>query len=851
LFNNRQEFISAAASEKITLATVEAKKRLYVFSGPTTNVYSKIVPNFVAQLKQDDQALVQMSSENLTIDGTFYYDIKTSTLYARFYGDIDPKSAEIIATYRLFYSTKGLQTSNSLENVAEEVHWEGRILSSPGYKHKIGIGQSLTSLIGEGTLALANSDGEIDNIFDQYIFENQSVVVYSWNTDLDPSESRVIYRGSITNKSYNGNNVTFKIKDQTFALLDSPQLQPYTNDDNVADSVKGRYKRRVYGRVDGLRAQALDQIANGIQLTGTGFMGANTNVLIGTGTSFLTEVVQNDTIVVGTQEFSVDSVDSDTQITVGDEADFSFSGQQLLLRSERGRSLKNRTFLGAAHVCAEVTYQVVEALQFNRIQLSGTEGLIDGDFVEFSDTGERVEIKNVAPNNIVVLQQNVVLKPGVGTDVVRRPVQEVYIGSRKVNSDDFTVFNTSSGCGITFDSDTEFNLSQTKNSPLSGTFTNGSREITVSTTEVSLQDSFTAGDFVKPNFTTYSTFYKITHVTDSSLFLSENFVDPTISDTIEIKSPDYLNDESVVSLNILGKTEDGTASGVWITTAGQASKDLIAEVGITNVNTQSFIDGTEDASQLISMAIPFSFDSKSIPNVKTLTDALNKSVHSSLTLDNQLLIKYQVLNVYTDENLPVIRDHDVIDWKVSTTNGKTYKKALVKYRHTDIDLSTLQDGNAFIEFDSQFVERYIGTNKVDELDIYLYEDRDAEISAHRHLYYNSLSVSTLTVKSDLRLENSEIGDVVIMDFRRLYRRKGDNVRKKVMLITGKTIDGEKTQFEMSDLGNTFNTSSYITPNDAPDWIAADEDQKLIYGYITDNQGIVNDEEDTTGTHLIS
>ena len=228
-----------------------------------------------------------------------------------------------------------------------------------------------------------------------------------------------------------------------------------------------------------------------------------------------------------------------------------------------------------------------------------------------------------------------------------------------------------------------------------------------------------------------------------------------------------------------------------------------------------------------------------------------RSIHGSLTLDNDLQIKYQVLNVYSGETLPVIRDSDVKNWKIKTTNGKTYKTALVKYRHTDTDLSTLEDGNKFVSFESEFVSRYIGTNKVDELDIYLYEDRDAEISAHRHLYYNSLSVATATLETDLRLENIEIGQVVIVEFERLYRRKGDSVRKKTMLVSGKTVTGEQTQLELSDLGNTFNTSSYITPNDAEDWSMASSDDKLIYGYITDNQGIVNDEEDTAGTHLIS
>lgn len=850
-FVDRSEFINAANSEKITLATVEAKKRLYVFGGQTMGVYSKVVPNFLSGLKQDNQDLIPVSTTSSMAEGTFYYDIKSSTLFARFYGDVDPQTVEVIATYKLFYASKGLQTSHNLENVQNEVHWEGRIVSSPGYKHKIGIDQALTSLVGQGALSLKNEDGELDNIFDDYVFENQEVVIYSWNLDLDPSEAKVIYRGNITNKSYNGNTVQFVIKDLIFSLLDSPSLEPYTNNDTVSESVKGQYKRRVYGRVDGLQAQATDQIAEGFLLTGLGTVPANSTTLSGNGTSFLTEVVQNDTIVVGTQEFTVKSVDSDTVITLSDESDFSFAGQPMNIIPERGTTIKNRTFLGAGHICAKVTHQIVEVAQFNRVVLNDTAGLFSGDFIEFVNTGERIEIKTVAPGNLVVLRQNMVTKPAIGSDAVRQPVQEVYIGKRKVNSDDFSVFNNTSGCGIVFDSDVEFNLARPKNTIFNGTFTNGSREVTIPVSEVSLEDIFQPGDFVKPDAVTYNTFYKITHVAETSIFLSENFADPTITDTIEIKSPDYLNDESIVSLNILGRTVDGTESGEWIKTTAQVTRDLLSDNNITAVNEQSFIDANLDATQLVSMTVPFNFDSKSLPNLKTIIDALNKSTHSSLTLDNDLKLKYQVLNVYTTDDIPVIRDHDVIDWGIKTTNGKTYKTAQVKYRFSDVDLADLEPGNQFISFDSQFVKRYIGTNKVDELDIYLYEDRDAEISAHRHLYYNSLSVATMTLKTDLRLENIEIGQVVTADFRRLYRRKGDNVRKKVMLVVGKTVTGEKTTLELSDLGNTFNTSSYITPNDAPDWTAATEDEKLIYGYITDNQGIVNDEEDTAGTHLIS
>lgn len=851
-FLNRSEFIDAQSSDKITLAQIDGKARLYTFSGPTLDIYSKVVPYFVSGLQQDNTKLTAVSSLAAVVEGTFHYDVPSSTLYARFFGDIDPQTVQTIVTYRFFFGSKPVQITHDLQDISDVIDWDGRIQSAPGYKHKIGIEQDLTSLIGEGTLKLANNDGGLDDIFETIIFENQEAKIYSYNEDLKPSESRILYRGTVQNKSYNGRDITFKLKDQIHKLLDSPPLTAYDDSDNVADSVKGQYKRRVYGRVDGLRCQSIDQIADGITLTGTVSSPANSVLLSGVGTQFLSEVLQGDKIIVGTQEFDVEEVLDDTSITLGDETEFAFASQQAILEPDRGTPLRNRTFLATGHVCAEVTHNVVNALQFNRIILDDTSGLFAGDFVEFVGTGERIEIKTVAPGNIIVLVQNVVTLPAVASQVIRRPIQEVYVNSERVNADDFTIFNTTTGCGVTLDGDVEFNLAVPQNTALGLIFTNGNRTISAVSTDVALADIFQPGDWVKPNNITYSTFYRIVNVGTSSLSIAIPFGDPSINDTGEYISPEYITDDSIISVNILGKTKDNTASGEWIQTASDSILDLITEVGFENINNQSFTDGALDANQLVSMAIPEQFDSKSLPNLKNIVDKLNKSVNSSLTLDNALDVKYQVLNVYVSNDLREVNDFDVVDWKIKTTNGKTYKTAIVKYRFTDTDLATLESGNQIVSFDSDFVEQYIGTNKVNELDIYLYESRDAEIAAHRNIYYNRLSRSDITIETDLRLENVEIGDVIILNFDRLYKRLGDpSTRKRCVLVIGKNLNGQKTRLECSDLGNTFNTSSYITENTAPLFSAATSDEKLINGYITDNQGIIDNDEDTAGTHLIS
>lgn len=852
-FKTRDEFITAQASEKLTMVHVHGRQRLYVFSGPASNIYSKVVPYFVTELKQDDDKLVRVDSlAALIAQGQFYYDIKTSTLYVRTFGATSPKQCEIIVTYRFFYSDVGVSCTWNLEDLADEVFYDGRIKTSPGYKHKIGIDQALTSLVGTGTLTLQCIDGELDSLFDKIIFENQTVNVYSWNRDLKPSEAQIVYRGRITNKSFNTEQLSFTVKDPIFELLQPPTNAVFSDSDNVSDSVKGQYKRLVYGRVDGLRVQSIDQIASGFTLTGTVSGNTVDAKLFGTGTLFLTEVLEGDKITVDTQEFTVESVTSNDELVLSTEPEYSFTGRPAINKPDRGTVIKNREFLATGHVCTEQVKTVVKVNQLNRIELNDTVGLFTGDFLEFSDTGERIEIKNTAPGNIVVLRQNMINRPDVGTNVTRKPIQKVYINGKIAPSDSYTVNNTV-GCGLTFDNDVEFRIAPIKTTQFDMRFTNGSTTVSYNLLgDVTISNVFKPGDYVKPDDVLYTNWYRISWIDQFEMYLDTPFLETMIITKVDHKSPEYIDDDTIISVDILGKTEDGTAGGLWINTVAQAERDLIGQTTIVDINETSFTQGQIDGNQLVSIAIPQSFDSKSLPKIKDIVDLLNKSISSSLTLDSDLAIKFQVLNAFTNEDILVINDFDVIDWSIQATNGKIFNKVVASYRFKDVVNDTLEAGNSLFSFESQFVNRYIESGQLSAVSLYLYNEFEAIINSHRNLYQNRLSVSTLKVKTDLRLEALEIGDIVIVDFERMYNRLGSvDVRKKVVLVAGKTVNGEMIEFEMSDLGNTFNTSSYITPNGAPEYIIATDNERLIYGFITDNQGIVEDLEETAGVHLIS
>ncbi len=856
------------------------------------------------------------------VAGTWFFDNETSTLYTETTGSTNPQTdEEMIVKYRFFFGNGPTAASWDLTDTGTHVQYEGRIQLNPGYKQKIGIDQGLISLIGNGTLKLINTDGDLDEIFDTIIFQNKDVTIFSWNRDLDFSERRIEFKGVVTNKRYDKEFVTFLVKDQLFALEQEIPQNPYTEDDNVNTDIIGRYKRWLYGRVDGLLLQSIDQIGKGYTISGTASGNVSNGLLDGTGTAFLSEMSPGDTVLVGTQEFEIETIESDTQATLGSIPEFPFSASVITLVPEIATTVRNRDFQVADHACAKLTKTLVSVIQFNRVELNNVVGINEGDFLEFS-TGERLEVKNTAPGNIVVLRQNLIVIPSVSSSVIRQPIQRLFVEGKDVKADSFSITITSSGTTVSVDSTIEFDLARTRGLAIDLTFTNGSRKVTYAG-EKDLTEILKPRDFIRPTDILFSTFFEVLSVADgfnltgtmtattnsttvigtgtlfdtelspgdqivihgetftidtitdpTTMDLDENpsfdftdaiariedagiielrlvFSDPNHTGAVEGKLPNYIGDATILSAEVLGRTENNEPDGTWIQTAAQVCKDLVNEAGLTDINTASFTQGSIDNSELISNKVPLS-PTDSLQTIKEVANLVTRSTKSSLPTDNNQKIKFKVLNVKIPDDALEIFDNDVINWSVVTTNGRNIRNTIILYRHKDIDRDTLEPGTLIERYTFDFVEKYIGTNKTQELDIYLYDTTAASVMSHRVAYLNSLSRADIELETDLRLEDVEIGDTIIVSFTRLYKRFGDSTsRKKALMVIGKQVNGQRTKLSLSDLGNVFNRSSIITPNTASDFASATEDEKLKFGYITDNNGITNDDEDTQNIHRIS
>lgn len=972
-FNTRDEYINAAASEKVTLVHINANVRLINFTVFSGTVYELSVPYYVNELKTTTGSLTKVASLGAVVPGTFYYKPDNSTVYVELSDSSDPALSEMIAKVVLFYGSSSVTTSNDLTDTGVDVYYDGRVSKTPGFKYKVGVDQGLVSTVGTGSIELQNNDGELDEFYDKLIFENQEVLIYSWNRELPASESRLIFRGLITDTKYDSERVVYQVKDKFYELNQNIPQPLFTEADNVNTNILGRYKRWVYGRVDGLQLQSTDQIGEGFGLAGTitsttpikqrvnlsfantgpaayngghvlihrednnpqhyiwwdynntgtdpeiaGFTGLEVNlsvgdtfeeivtktknridsvydiigfdedvpgsflqvenkkigeatdpsnvgsqvtpsvvnqgasdkVLVGTSTSFLTDLSPGDTLFVETQEFTVENIRDDNNIVVSDEPAFTFVDRPMILKPIGGTTLKNREHFVAAHACAKLTKTVVLSKQFNRIELNDTNGLVSGDFIEFS-SGERVEIKNVAPGNIVVLRKNLINLPVVGTSATRQPIQQVYIKDQLANADDYTVSSVNGETAITLDADIEFNISRQRSFGVNMTFTNGSRVVTNNST-TPLTDTFKSNDYIRSADVLYSTYYKILEVTDAEITIRTVFSEPTVTDEIEAKIPDYIIDDTIISSNVLGKTVDGEPEGEWLQTSSDVVKDLLLEGGFTGqINDASFVDVDARTRQLVSVAFPLNASNSEGTTLKTAIDTINASTQCALTIDNDLKLQYVSVIVQTSVGSITISDNDVVKWSIQGKGSKAANSASYRYRHKDIDRFTQESGNSAINVTSPFVNNYIGIERTLDLDVYLYETADANIAAERGLYYNTLKRSEIKIESDLRLEAVQIGDTIIMDFGRLYKRMGDSsTRKKLGTVVGRIVTGDRMVLEVSDYGNTYNSSAFITDNSALDFATADADEKLLNGYITDNEGIVENDADTNKINLI-
>lgn len=850
-FNDYDEFKGAVSSEKISLVLIYPRQGVTTFVDQGGNVWKRDVNHVVHKLFSGSTELTVQTSSAVDASNPWFYDITANELYYYTTSTL-PDDDNLIAEYVLHFSNAPINLSHDLSDTGEEVEYESRVLTTVGFKSEIGSDQKGISVTGSGTVSLQNNDGHFDSLFNAFIWENKRVEIYSYNRDLLPSQAKLQYKGSIVNKSFNSDKVSFKIQDAIFKLDTKVSMTLFTEEDGVGPAFVGSVKRHVYGKVDGLVCRSTDQVGEGYTLTGTVSGTAASKTITGSGTVFLTEVAMNDTIIINSAEYTVEYVVNDTTIDISDTEglEATYTAQAMTSVPTVPNPEFNREFFVSDHAISQSNTTVIAMVQLNRVTVADINGFEVGDTIDIG--GDVHSIKAISGVTIQLTVNADELYP-IGTEVTKQPITNIYIQGKQIDIGDLSSIANSTDCKFTLSNKAEFSITPNKLiDDAQFNFTNGSRTVAYSGDSAALTNLLRERDWIKAESGADVVFMRIVQLVGPFIHCSTAYAGAGVSGSkATTRRPEYITDDSTVSIDCVGKTKDGTPTGEAILTGADVVEDLLIGVGLTeDLDTASFDTASLDNSMRVSISLPYSV-SGTAPLVKTIINDINQTVFGSLSLKQDLTLAYFINSCERADTITTISDDDVISRKMKGAETKSYKRVFGSYRFIDFDKTKFEESNSLIDFTSDRITNYDISNKEVDREFRVYETRDAQELTERFVHYNEQTLMELDIVADLRLGDLEIGDKVRVNFARFIAQPSIGDSQRVFSVIGIKKDFNKIELKLSDLGNLYNRSAVFSSNSAADYSASTSDERRFTSYFTDDNGLITTYDESKGTNLIS
>jgi hypothetical protein len=352
-----QDFAAKSRSQKILLAHLQAKQKVKLFELVSGSVYKKKTAGYVVEVKVNGSYLT-LSSDNNPALNEFYYDSISGYLFINI--GSDPRNSSVYLTYRFFFSNLPIDLPANITS-GEVVHYDSRVKAIGNLKLELDYEATGIALETSSSISLDSNDGYFVDLFDGVIWENNQVKFWSYNKALPSSEAKLIYRGLINEKSYTPTEVRFSLKDELSKLRQTIQMPRFSElDGHLENTILGKPKRLILGRVDQMPVVGIDKVLDGFTLMGTLTGSADRNLLDGTvsglfgsdtlnglDTLFLTQLAIDDKIkVIGAfneYSFTVESIISNTSLVIKETLPATFNGYDI-----RNLEILNNVVTGTA-----------------------------------------------------------------------------------------------------------------------------------------------------------------------------------------------------------------------------------------------------------------------------------------------------------------------------------------------------------------------------------------------------------------------------------------------------------------------------------------------------------------------
>ena len=490
------EFANETASQKVTLVHLHMKRQVRLFTDDSLSIWSRNPAFWVVGVTLDGTELTEVSETPTS--GQFRYDPLTNKL--EIFSATNLPSREVILEYRLFLSNIPVIASYDLEDGSPVTQYKPAVLRIPGFSTSLAFANQNKAIIGNGSLELDNADRFFTELLKQYRFENKRFTAYSWNKSLPFSEHKIIYSGFVTQGSLSETAIRFNIKDTIFSLNNLIPATQFTSSEVIPTQVS-RFKKRIFGRVNGMAVQSISQLGTGATITGTVSGQSQTNIVTGNGTLFLSEIAPGDNLNILGTKLSVKEVVDNEYLVVGQIHDNLFNDINITVSPSSPFFNTNREFSVAEHALKQFTTTIVSFLDQSRLQVVDASIFDVGDKVVIKDEAYNIFRVSSTPSidNVITLDRTLSKTnlPVAGDTVIKREIQEVNLNGETILDTNFTIDNSdNSECKMTLSSTAEIDLAPETATPSDVTFVSGTEFMIVGNPAVQRVTETTSGNYI-------------------------------------------------------------------------------------------------------------------------------------------------------------------------------------------------------------------------------------------------------------------------------------------------------------------------------------------------------------------
>lgn len=859
-----ESFKQQTASEKVVLATIDASRRLkgWVQHSETTYKLTGFDEPVVLAVSEDGVALSEVGSLAAVTTDTWFNDRTAKTLYIDIGEDPTPTTIFISVEFREFFSNKGVRVPADLTESGAAVYWLPLIDKTSDFGPKGDIQRQTGQAIeGTGSITFVNDGAYWRTRYDRFYWDNKPVRIYSWNEELGIDDAKLLFRGRVAGRLFRpGRSVRFRLKDAFFDLRRNIPLGDVGDvaGAKIEPSLADSKVRLVYGEVDGHRPINIDQVLadTGYDLTGTVSVTNGSATVTGSGTSFFNDLSPDDELLVDGLvdekgdpiEIVVESIASDTSLTLTEVATRTLSGATFAVQpaEDLPKRYTNRLWLVADHMREPVT-TVSQATAVNLMTVADDTDMEAG--AQISVGGQNVEIRRVGPNGEIRLDTNLLLPPTPGTEVKRLSVFNVFINNRELFHGEHYTYDANLGT-LTLEQTAERDIAPTRT--LNGTLTTSAGVRSVTGTGTNFLTQLDTNSWVRLDADTE--FREVLSIESDTALTLRVGAQNTGTSTGKFKRPRVFDPEQdVLSCSVLGATDDGTKSGVWLKTVPQTVRDILSRAGIedSDVDGGSFTTAQEIAPQRVSIVLPDRFDETRLIRARDAVNRLNESVFGSLIQNDEMKLEYRVLSPkkVRSETLEIDED-DTLSLKIESKGDDIVKDVRVNYLFREFDRFVREPRFSVEKATSKAGEFLAGSERTFDINTVLRRQSEALIMARRWAFLLSFASSVVDIDLKMRAIDLVSGDRVKLDHENLYDRIASPVREKIASVVTARKNAKGVSLEIEDLSNALTRCGVITENDAEPFASVLASDLIYQGFVTENSGLLDADRETDGVSII-